>query len=160
MARKVNGNEPHSLTPQQIDAIGHILAGRSGRETAAAVGVTPETVSRWRHTNATFSAALNVGRAELAADTSDAIRQLRRRAVDVVSEALNDADTATRYKVALAVLRLDVAATEGPQTPEQTALAWRLERHTNLLDELNDFARPSTLVLPYAASTEANTEPV
>jgi transposase-like protein len=38
-----------NVSPRQAIAASLLVSGKQGREVAASVGVTPETVSRWRH---------------------------------------------------------------------------------------------------------------
>ena len=60
MARSGRASIPE-LEPQQLEAVGLLLSGRTITETAAALGVARETVSRWRHTDAAFEALYNEG---------------------------------------------------------------------------------------------------
>lgn len=159
MARNVNRAQQttyEALTPAQAAAVGHLLAGRSGKDTAAAVGVSEETVSRWRNGSPSFVAALNVGRHELHAAELDALRQLRRRALDTLTELLENGEDATRLRAASLVLRLDAGAPTGPQTPEQVAQDWADTRRVNLLEAVlrSNVGEPGTLVLPHAPQPE------
>ena len=60
--------EPHStaheshnnkLSVEQLNAIDVLVQGKTDQETAQAVGVTRETVNRWRNDNPHFAAELN-----------------------------------------------------------------------------------------------------
>ena len=54
-----------ALSPCEEKALAVILAGGTGREAAEAAGVTPSTISRWRHHHRGFRDALDQGVAEL-----------------------------------------------------------------------------------------------
>lgn len=49
------------LSPQQVEALGLLLSGKTITETAAAIDVSRETVSRWRHNDPAFQAVYNEG---------------------------------------------------------------------------------------------------
>ncbi len=46
------------ITEQHLNAINYLIQGHTGRKTAASIGVTPETVSRWRN-DCEFRAVMN-----------------------------------------------------------------------------------------------------
>ena len=159
MSKNVNrpqANTFDALSAPQAAAVGHLLAGKSGKDTAAAVGVSEETISRWRNGSPSFAAALNVGRAELHNEQLDTLRQLRRRALDALDGLLDAEDTAVKLKAVGLVLALDMGAV-GPQTPEQVAQEWTTERGISEADRLMALIGRSTggtLVLPYAPQAE------
>ena len=155
MPKNVNRNTPpgfDALTPTQAAAVGHLLAGKSGKDTAGLVGVSEETVSRWRNGSPSFAAAMNVGRAELHNEQLDTLRQLRRKALDALTGLLEADDTAVKLKAVGLVLGLDVGAPVGPQTPEQQELEWSESRQVDLLEVIRagEYGRPGTVILPYA----------
>ena len=159
MPRIVNRNTPpgyDALTPPQAAAVGLLLAGKSGKQTATELGVSEETVSRWRNGSPSFVAALNVGRAELHDSQLDALRQLRRKALDTLTELLEADDAGTKLKAVGLVLALDVGAPSGLLTPQQIASDWKSTRSVNMLAEMaaGDFNTPGTLVLPYPPEAE------
>lgn len=163
MARNINRAQQSTydaLTPAQAAAIGYLLEGRTGKDTAAAVGVTEETVSRWRNTSPAFSAALNLARHELAAEQLDMMRRIRRRALEALADMLDDDDAGTRLKAVGMALRLDTGAPIGPTTPEQVKDAWADERRADLLGAVfhANLGEPGTLVFPFAGDTSTTPE--
>ena len=160
MAKNVNRNTPpgfDALSAPQAAAVGHLLAGKSGRDTAGLVGVSEETVSRWRHTSPAFAAAMNVARHELHNEQLDSLRQLRRRALDALDGLLDAEDTAVKLKAVGLVLALDVGAPAGPLTPEQVQAEWQSERGVSESDRLMALMARSTggtLILPYSPEAE------
>jgi hypothetical protein len=90
-----------TLTPQQLAAIELLIAGRSDVEVAAKVGVTRETVNRWRNWNPLFVATLNEWRLDLWKATRERLRHLNAQALDVIEQHLR----AGNLKAALALLK-------------------------------------------------------
>jgi hypothetical protein len=72
------------LTPQQEAAADQLAAGRTVTETAAAVGVTRQTVSEWLHHHHAFKAALNHRRNEAWTSLLDRLASLAPVALDVL----------------------------------------------------------------------------
>jgi hypothetical protein len=109
-------DNPRPLSSKQLDAARHLARGRTGTQAAAAVGVRPETLSRWRQTPA-FAAELR-RLAELAeqGDARARAEALTRPALDVLQATLTDrrAPQALRVEAAAAVLRF-AATFEGPE---------------------------------------------
>jgi hypothetical protein len=93
----------HRLSVAQLNAVDCLAGGQNDRETAAAVGVSRQTVTGWRRHNPFFQAALNARRREVWGGAADRLRALLPRALTVVEEALAaDPDP----KLALEVLKL------------------------------------------------------
>lgn len=99
MATKADTAE---LTPQQQAAADALAAGSTVTEAAAAVNVSRQTVSEWLHHDHGFRVELNRRRAELWASSSDRLRALLPKALDVVAAAL---DGYRPLPAALAVLK-------------------------------------------------------
>jgi hypothetical protein len=90
------------LSDEKQRAIPLILTGQTDREVAEGVGVSRETVTRWRNENPDFIAALNHERCQIWDATRDNVLSLVRKAVGVVGTALDQNDT----RAALAILKM------------------------------------------------------
>lgn len=95
-------NLRQDLSPNQQTALALVLAGRCDREVAEEAGVSRQTIWRWRNEDVSFIAALNQERAAAWETTTDRLRTLNTKALDVVEQALDGSDTGA----ALALLRL------------------------------------------------------
>lgn len=94
-------SHPRQLTPQQTTAIELIVTGRTDAEVAVQVGVTRETVNRWRNWNPLFMAAMNELRLGLWKATRERLRTLNAKALDVIEQHVQ----AGSLKAALALLK-------------------------------------------------------
>lgn len=90
-----------SLTPRQEIAMSEILAGKTDRETAKVVGVSRETVSKWRHHSPVFQAEYNLRRKQIWDANREHLASLIARALGVIEKALEMGDAS----VALRILR-------------------------------------------------------
>jgi hypothetical protein len=81
--------------------------GKTGRQVAETLAVTPETVSRWRQ-DATFEAAINAQLAEARDYAANKLKALTTDALSVIEEILNDSEAkpGERLSAAATVLRL------------------------------------------------------
>jgi hypothetical protein len=108
------------LSDEQQRAVPLILMGRSDREVAQEIGVTRETVTRWRNEYPVFIAALNHERWQLWDASRNNVHSLVRKALAVVEKAMDQNDT----RAALAILKMtgfaDVGlhAEEFPEDPD------------------------------------------
>ena len=116
--------EEAGLTAQQWQAVALLVAGKRGVDVADALGVTQETISRWRN-NPMFAAALNLAVRESYAATIGEVRGLVKDAIAALKECMYSEDEKLRMSAALAVLRLhlqlDSAAPSLPTTPADIA---------------------------------------
>ena len=93
------------LTNEQIKAADLLLAGMSVTDTAGEIGVTRETVSRWRNKNSAFIAYTNQARLELYAANQDEMNRLVGRALDTLGVLLDSENDVVRLKAALGLLK-------------------------------------------------------
>lgn len=121
--------EDAGLTAQQWQAVGLLVAGKRQVEIAQELGVTQETVSRWRN-GPLFAAALNLAVRDAYAATIGEVRGLVRDATAALRESLYSEDERLRLSAALAVLRLHLQLDSGapglPTTPAD--IAGRMKR--------------------------------
>ena len=112
------------LTAQQWQAVSLLVAGAKQVEIAEALGVSQETVSRWK-ASPMFAAALNLAVRDAYAATIGEVRGLVRDAVGALKQCLYSEDERLRLSAALAVLRLhlqlDSVAPKLPNTPAEVA---------------------------------------
>lgn len=112
-------NPPRPLTANQLRAARMLARGATGKATAAAVGVTPETISHWRQ-NPAFNAEIQRA-VDLAKDGDPRTRAdaLAPRALDALASVLtnNRADQGLRVQAAAAILAF-IAAPRRPDTQE------------------------------------------
>lgn len=109
-----------ALTAQQWQAVALLVAGKKQKDVAETVGVTQETVSRWR-TTPVFAAALNGAVRDSYTATVGEVRGAAADAVAVLRECLRADDQRLRLSAALSILRLhvqlDATAQALPVTP-------------------------------------------
>ena len=113
------------LNEAQVQAIEHLIAGKSKKATAEAVGVVPYTVSRWFQ-EAEFVAALNTRRLDVQQANVERLRSMAEKALGV----LEDANPKVRLQAAMQILQA-VKLTELPAPSDKTEAemvrnAWQL----------------------------------
>jgi DNA-binding XRE family transcriptional regulator len=84
-----------------MNAVEHILQGKSDRATAEVVGVTRQTINEWRNNDVLFIATLNRERSDLWKESRERLKDLTSQAVDVLEVQLVSEDP----KIALAAAR-------------------------------------------------------
>lgn len=129
-----------ALSEQQRQAVVMLASGKRGVEVAAELGITQETVSRWRN-SPTFAAAVNQLLREVHAGTIADIRSAAGDAVAVLTDIMhNSPDDKTRLSAAMAVLRtslqLDASIAELPTTPAAIARIELRQRRADGFDDL------------------------
>jgi hypothetical protein len=92
------------LTTEQENAIDLLVSGTSDRETAAAVGVSRQTVCGWRNHHPAFIAALNARRLAVWGGSGDRLRALLPTALDCLEGAITG--EASDWKAAAKVVKL------------------------------------------------------
>lgn len=124
------------LTPRQLDALQLIAAGQSQRQAAKAVGVSPQTMTAWRHLPE-FENQLEALMAQAQAETLTMLRGQRIKALETINHLMDSAPAATRLQAARTVL--EASATLPPLPPVQT--------HPAPHDELRDALIKSQAIL-------------
>ena len=120
-----------NLSVGQLNAIDILVQGKTDQETALAVGVTRETVTRWRNDNPHFAAELNKQRRSIWAASHDRLRSLAGKAVDTLETALDSGDSRIAVELMKAVgLYGQVKPPSGPVDAEfvlwEKAKEWAL----------------------------------
>ncbi len=108
MARISRPQTSYDLTPQQQQALDLLLAGKTVTETAAALDVARETVSRWKHRDAGFVAAYNQGLLSAWEASHKRLLDARAKAIDKLSDLLDEEDPQTVLKAAAALVKVDM----------------------------------------------------
>ncbi|MDP9470318.1 MAG: hypothetical protein M3Q71_06565 [Chloroflexota bacterium] len=103
------------LSVEQENAIDLLVSGTSDRETAAAVGVSRQTVCGWRNHHPAFIAALNARRLETWGASSDRLRALLPKALDCLEGAITG--EAPDWKAAAKVVELAGLDRQGAGVP-------------------------------------------
>jgi len=127
-------DKTRQLSPQQDQAIGLLLLGKTDEAIAAEIGVCRQTVNRWQHDDALFIATINQRRAEIWASVSDRFRNLLVLSLDRVFSELEQSDD---IDTALAVMKMckidpskigpvDAAEIEGDRLARGTMIGGKL----------------------------------
>lgn len=98
MTTKINRS---SLTARQEIAMNGILGGKRDKEIAQEIGVSRETVSKWRHHNPVFQAEYNLRRKQIWDANRERLASLITKALGAIEKALEMGDAS----VALRILR-------------------------------------------------------
>jgi hypothetical protein len=117
MARKAYQPKVYELTPDQAAALDLLLSGQTITAAAAAVGVTRETVSRWRNSDPAFQAGYNAALQSAYDATTARLLDARGKALDRLAALVDHADPAIALKAAGALLRVGVDRPGGDTSP-------------------------------------------
>lgn len=112
MAR-IQAVKASELSPQQVEALELLLLGRTVSATAAALGLSRETVSRWRHSDPTFEAAYNAGLQSAWEASHKRLLDTRAKAIGKLEELLDSTDPAIVLKAAAALVKIDIPKPRG-----------------------------------------------
>lgn len=125
------------LTDVQAAALAGMMAGRKLVELAAELGITPETLSRWR-AEPVFAAEHNRRRREVSELAGEQLRQLQGAALAVLGDQLQSADGRERVAAARAILSVAPVqiAEPGPDDEEALRLTQARTAQNNLLDRM------------------------
>ncbi len=97
--------EKEALKEQQMLAIPHIVAGKTDAEVAEIVGVSRETINRWRNHDSEFQTELRQSRqAQLDAHLMT-VSNVNKKAVNVLEELLDSEDEQVRLRAAMHLLK-------------------------------------------------------
>jgi len=142
MSGATKPDKTRQLSQEQMNALEHLLQGKSDRAVAEAVGVSRQTVWEWRNNDPLFIAELNRQRSEMWWEARERLKSLANRALDVVELQLDSGDPKASLAAAKYILqgtRL-LGETElhvgGPTTPEAVILGrLRSEARQELIEE-------------------------
>lgn len=139
MSEMTKPDKTRQLSIEQLNAIEHLLQGKSDRAVAEAIGVSRQTVCEWRNRDPLFIAELNRCRDELWDEARERMKSLANRALDVIESNLNSGDPKASLMSAQYVLKStkmlngDVSLPIGPTTPEGVVHGWlKSEAYTQL----------------------------
>ncbi len=136
----MGGDTQGKLNDKQMLAVGLLVQGLNDGEVAERIGVSRETVNRWRNDgDDAFKVALNAARAEVWQDAYDRLRALVSDAVTVLEGSVRSADA--DHKVAIAILRAVgvygmVGRPGGAVTLEELSNERRRDEMRRLLDSV------------------------
>ena len=132
-SNKKSQKSESEISIQQKNAIDLLVQGKTDQEAAEEIGVTRETVCRWRNKDPEFVARLNSKRKQVWGSQVDRLRKLASSAVDVLKDNLENAeDPKLRMKAAVHILKsigLYGAGHEpkGSESPREIANMWSKE---------------------------------
>ncbi len=101
MDKGTKSDKIRQLSQEQMNAIEHLLQGKSDRAVAEAVGMSRQTIWEWRNNDILFIATLNRERFELWKGSRERLKDLTGQAIDVLEQQLGNDDP----KIALAAAR-------------------------------------------------------
>lgn len=128
MSNKVKQEtEVPDLNAKQVEALALLLAGKTGRDAAAELGINEATISRWLNKDANFIAAYNSGLESLWDAGFAELLDLRRRAMGTLSDLLDCDDLSLRLKAAVAIMRQEVKRPKGPTDPSDIIFTQSLQ---------------------------------
>lgn len=114
-----NGNaDSYQLDAKQAKALDLLLMGKTVTEAAREIGVSRETVSRWRHKDPAFQAAYNAAMKSSWEACQAKLMKARLRAFDKLLEMIDSKDEEMAYKVCLMLIRLNINEPTGRVDPK------------------------------------------
>lgn len=129
-------SEETGLTAQQWQAVALLTSGMRAVDVAQQVGVTPETISRWRAVPL-FTAAYNQSVRDAYSATIGQVRDIAAEAIQTLRESLQSKDERVRLSAAMAILRvrlqLDAGALAAPTTPAAIARGMKEDALSDVL---------------------------
>ena len=150
MEKATKPDKIRQLSIEQMNAIEHLLQGRSDRAVAETVGVARQTVWEWRNNDVLFIAELNRQRSEMWQEAHQRLKSLANRALDVVELQLDSDDSKASLAAAKYILQGTRLLGEtdlpnsGPTTPEAIIMErLRSEARFELMEE--DKKKPRSL---------------
>lgn len=108
------------LTAKQQQAVTLLASGKSQRQTAKAVGVSPQTITAWMKLDA-FQKGLDGLLSTVEAESTQLLRSQRLKAVDALTDLLDSKTPAVKLAAAKTVLKL--TSKSAPATALDTRFA-------------------------------------
>lgn len=129
----------NSLSLKQEKAISLMILGKNDTEIGKAVGVSRESVWRWRNENPVFMEAARKRREKLIARHTEELQDLLGEALKVVKESLKSGDAQTKLRVALQLLKMSglKGYAKEDEKPEMSEKEMMIEALENVLPEVN-----------------------
>lgn len=93
------------LSTSQLEAIELMLCGQTDTQIAKSIGVSRDTVCRWRNHNRHFKAALEYRQNQLWQSSAERLNRIAFRSLDLLETALAQGDVKTAFAI-LEILRL------------------------------------------------------
>jgi hypothetical protein len=122
------------LTIEQLTAVDLLLTGLSDREVSERVGVTRETITRWRLYHPVFQAELNARWQEISKSHSSHLHSLLSKSLEVIEDMLSGPENSGKVKVALSLLRASSSSLSLASDPRNSG-------PTNPAEIVNDMAK-------------------
>jgi Homeodomain-like domain len=95
--------KPKPLSIEQRNAIALLILGKTDQETAAAVGVSRETVWSWRREHLVFQSELEQARDNLWRQAAERLRGLMDKALDNIQAAVEEGNVKASFELLKAV---------------------------------------------------------
>ena len=95
-------DDKRRLSEKQYQAIDLILQGMTDEEVASRIGISRQTVNKWKNKNPAFIAELNRRRKEIHDASRDKLIRLASKAIDTLEQEVE----AGNWKVALEILKM------------------------------------------------------
>ena len=111
MSETTKSDKIRQLSQEQMNAIEHLLQGKSDRAVSEAAGVSRQTVWDWRNRDPLFIAELNRQRSEMWQEAHERLKSLANRALDVLEQQLDSGDP----KASLAAAKYILQGTRSPE---------------------------------------------
>ena len=105
MTEATKPDKIRQLSQEQMNALEHLLQGKSDRAVSEAVGVARQTVWEWRNRDPLFIAELNRQRSEMWKEARERLKTLANRALDVVESQLDSGDPKASLAAAKYILQ-------------------------------------------------------
>jgi len=133
----------NNLSMKQERAISLMILGKNDTEIGEEVGVSRESVWRWRNENTDFMEAARMRRETLISKHTEELQTLLGEALKVVRESLKSGDARTKLRVALQLLKMSglqgyAKEAQKPETREKEMMIATLE---NVLPAVNEELR-------------------
>ena len=139
------------LSVAQANAVDLLLMGLTDQAVADAVGVTRQTVWRWRHHHHLLNAELNQRRARLWDTHVERLRLLLGRAIEVLARDLYSEDERLRHAAAVDVLKAtglygSDLRPQGPTDAGEVEAEWVRDEYLRLLGKRESDAQALRII--------------